>query len=241
MPAPPSLPVRVLVIEDDQRMRSLIERGLREDSFDVEVAADGAIGLARLSSGEHHACVLDCGLPSLDGFAVLESARAAGVRTPVVMLTARDAIDDRVRGLEAGADDYVTKPFAFVELSARLRAVMRRSAPEPRVVMRVGELSLVPATHRVERAGVPVELSHRQFALLELLMRRRGEVISRRVILERVFEYNFDPGTNIVDVHIAQLRRRVDKPGAPSLIETVRGVGYRFYSGAHVDNSEPDT
>jgi len=225
-------PTRVLVIEDDHRLRDLVARGLREDGFDVETVADGVEGLARLTSGEHHACVLDCGLPSLDGFVLLERARAAGARTPVVMLTARDAVADRVRGLELGADDYVTKPFAFTELSARLRAVMRRSTNDARVVMRVGDLTLDPTSHRVERAGLALELSRRQFALLELLMRRRGEVISRRVILEEVFEYSFDPGTNIVDVHIAQLRRRVDRPGEAPLIVTVRGVGYRLEAPA---------
>jgi two-component system OmpR family response regulator len=219
--------MKVLVIEDDPALRRVLERGLAEEGHAVELAADGPGGLARLRAGGFDACVLDVMLPGLDGFAVVEGARAAGVRTPVLMLTARDAVSDRVEGLKRGADDYLVKPFAFAELLARLEALARRAQPVEESLT-AGDLVVDPAAHRAFKDGVELALSARQFALLAFLMRRRGQVVSRAVLLEQVFGYGFDPGTNLVDVHVGNLRGKIDSPGRPSRITTVRGVGYRF-------------
>ncbi len=221
-------PMRLLLVEDDARLGDMLARGLVEEGFAVEQVVDGEAGLARLSAAAHDVCVLDGRLPGLDGLDVLSRARADGVRIPILMLTARDGVPDRVRGLEAGADDYLVKPFAFAELTARLRALVRRGGHGDEGVLRCADLVLDVARHRVERAGVDVALSAKQFALLEILMRRPGEVVSRRAVLDLVFGYGFDPGTNIVDVHVAHLRKKLDRPGEASLIDTVRGVGYRL-------------
>ena len=222
--------LRVLVVEDDAPLGTVVERGLADAGFTVERCADGAAGLASLAHGAFDACVLDGRLPGLGGLDVLAQARAAGVRTPVLMLTARDAVPDRVRGLELGADDYLTKPFAFAELVARVRAITRRGgagAPaEARLAWR--DLALDVPEHRVTRAGAAIDLSAKQFALLEALLRHGRAVASRSMLLREVFGYSFDPGTNIVDVHVAQLRKRIDRAGEASLVETVRGVGYRM-------------
>jgi DNA-binding response OmpR family regulator len=223
--------VRVLLVEDDPKLSRMIARGLGEEGYEVVLAADGETGLQRLLAGGIDACILDVLLPGVDGFAVLEQARAGGAATPILMLTALDAVPDRVRGLNLGADDYLVKPFAFAELLARLSALLRRG-PLPRGrVLRQGPLVLDTTAHRLTVDGAEVALSQRQFALLELLLRRQGEVVSRAVILEEVFGYGFDPGTNVVDVHVANLRQRIDRPGHPSRIETIRGVGYRLRRG----------
>ena len=220
--------MRLLLVEDDAKVARMLVRGLSEEGFAVELARDGAGGLDRLRSGLYDACILDVMLPGVDGFFVLARARAAGVKTPVLMLTARDAVRDRVRGLDQGADDYLTKPFAFAELLARVRALLRRQAPERAATLRCGDLELDVAAHSVTRGGASIGLSQKQFALLEFLMRHPGEVVSRGMILQQVFGYAFDPGTNLVDVHVAHLRQKVDREDAESLIQTVRGVGYRM-------------
>ncbi len=218
----------VLLIEDDEQLAKLIARGLVEEGYDVTAVRDGEAGLERLTGGRFDACVLDVGLPGIDGFAVLERARAAAVATPILVLTAHDGVPDRVRGLKLGADDYLVKPFAFAELFARLEALGRRGAPPRPSVLSCGGLTLDVGTHRVTLDGAELALSPRQFALLECLLRRRGEVVPRATLLEQAFGYRFDPGTNIVEVHVAHLRQKIDRGGAPSLIETVRGVGYRL-------------
>jgi two-component system OmpR family response regulator len=222
--------MRLLVVEDDAALASVLERGLSEAGHRVERVGDGTRALERLRAGELDACVLDVMLPGLDGFSVCEQARAAGVRTPIVMLTARDSVDDRVEGLRRGADDYLVKPFAFAELLARLDAVTRRAPPESSALT-IGDLRLDPAAHRAFLAGHELALSQKQFALLEFLARRRGQVVTRAMVLAEVFGYSFDPGTNLVDVHVGNLRKLIDAPGRPSRITTVRGVGYRFEGG----------
>jgi two-component system OmpR family response regulator len=223
--------VHLLLVEDDPKFAALLARGLVEEGLTVEPVATGTEALDRLRSGRFDVCLLDVMLPDKDGFQVLEQARVARVATPILMLTARDAIPDRVRGLMSGADDYLTKPFAFAELLARLHVIARRKVPGASPArLRAGALELDLATRLVTRAGVPVSLSASQFALLEHLVRHRGEVVSREIFLRDVFGYKFDPGTNIVDVHVSHLRRRIDGGQPPSLIETVRGVGYRVAS-----------
>ncbi len=222
------MPVRVLIIEDDARAARLAERGLTAEGFAVTVAPDGNAGLELLCGQGFDICVLDLQLPGLHGFRVLETARAQGVLTPILIVTSQDAVAERVRGLNLGADDYLTKPYAFEELTARLRALLRRGAAHRAPVLRYQGLELDPASHEVKVRGRRVALSPRQFALLEFLMRHQGEVVPRALILERVWGYTFDTGTNVVEVHIAHLRQQLDRPGGVPLIETVRGVGYRF-------------
>jgi two-component system OmpR family response regulator len=221
------LSMRLLLVEDDAALAGIVARGLTEEGHQVEHVPDGELGLARLRTGGFDACILDVMLPGLDGFAVVERARQSGVRTPVLILTARDAVPDRVAGLRRGADDYLTKPFAFAELLARLEALTRRG-PAASARLTAGDLELDCKAHCATAGGRTLTLSHKQFALLEFFLRRRGEVVTRAMVLEQVFGYSFDPGTNIVDVHVANLRQKIDSPGSPSHITTVRGVGYRF-------------
>jgi len=220
--------VRVLLVEDDAKVARMLTRGLSEEGFGVELARDGQVGLERLQSEPYDVCILDVMLPRLDGFQVLAEARRGQVKTPVLVLTARDAVRDRVRGLDGGADDYLVKPFAFAELLARLRALLRRHGDKRPQPLRCRDLELDPVRHRATRGGALLALSAKQFALLEFLLRHRGEVVSRSMILDQVFGYGFDPGTNLVDVHVANLRQKIDRLGEPSVIETVRGVGYRM-------------
>jgi len=211
-------------------MAGMLERGLSEEGHEVTAVHDGESGLDELRGNKaFDVCVLDIGLPGIDGFAALQAARTEGLVTPILLLTARDAVPDRVRGLQLGADDYLPKPFAFAELLARLEAISRRGRVAPLVTrLRVRDLELDATAHRVTVRGRPVELSARQFSLLELLLRHVGQAVTRTMILELVFGYKFDPGTNIVDVHISNLRQKLDAAGQPSRISTVRGVGYRL-------------
>jgi two-component system OmpR family response regulator len=221
--------VRLLLVEDDLKISRMLERGLGEEGFVVDTATRGGIGSERLRSGKFDVCILDVLLPDIDGFHVLEQARVAGVRTPVLMLTARDAVSDRVRGLTSGADDYLTKPFAFAELLARLHVLLRRGgAGAPTAGLRVGDIELDADGHFAARAGRPLDLSAKQFALLEFLLRHPNQVVSREMILKQVFGYTFDTGTNIVDVHVSHLRQKLDPQGDRPCIRTVRGVGYRL-------------
>jgi two-component system, OmpR family, response regulator len=223
--------VRILVIEDDAALVRLLQRGLVEEGHAVELAQSGPVGLERLLDTDAtrllDACVLDIQLPGLDGLSVLGRARDRGVATPVLILTARDAIPDRVQGLRTGADDYLTKPFAFAELLARLEVIGRRAQPRTSLVTS-GDLSLDAARHHATLAGAPLTLSEKQFALLEFFLRHAGRVVTRAMVLKSVFGYGFEPGTNIVDVHVGHLRQRIDTPGRRSRITTVRGVGYRL-------------
>jgi len=217
-----------LVVEDEVKMAGLLKRGLEEEGYAVAVAPDGQEALWLTSEDTFDAVVLDVMLPDMNGFEVCQQMRAAGRWSPVLMLTARDAVADRVTGLDAGADDYLAKPFSFAELTARLRALVRRGAPERPVVMRLGDLSLDPAAHRVDRRGTSVDLTSREFALLEYLMRHPGEVLTRTRLIEHVWDFAYDGDSNLVDVYIRYLRDKIDRPFGADSIQTVRGAGYRM-------------
>jgi two-component system copper resistance phosphate regulon response regulator CusR len=218
--------MRVLIVEDDAKTAAYLRKGLCEEGFIVDVAPSGGDGLFLARSGPFDAVVLDIMLPGMDGWEMLTSLRREGFATPVVILSARDAVADRVRGLELGADDYLIKPFAFSELVARLRSVLRRGPTRRPDVAQVADLEIDLVAHKVTRAGQKLELTPKEFALLSLLARRRGQALSRTVIAEQVWDMNFDSDTNVVDVHIRRLRVKVDDPFERKLIHTVRGVGY---------------
>jgi heavy metal response regulator len=219
--------MRSLIIEDDQTIADFVARGLREAGFAVDVAADGEAGLELASSEPYDVAIVDLMLPKKDGLSVIDELRRRGRSTPVLILSARRSVDDRVRGLQAGGDDYLTKPFAFAELLARVQALVRRAtrSPEP-TALTVGDLTLDLLTRRVSRGDTPIELRPREFALLEYLMRNAGKVVSKTMILSHVWEYNFDPQTNIVDVLVSRLRDKIDRPFEKKMLQTVRGVGY---------------
>jgi two-component system OmpR family response regulator len=219
--------MRVLLVEDDSTIAEFVENGLREAGFAVERAADGRTGLQKAAAGSYDAAIVDVMLPQMDGLALIDALRAKGVRTPVLILSAKRAVDDRVRGLQAGGDDYLTKPFDFAELLARVQALIRRAtgASEP-TRLTAGDLTLDLLTRRVHRGAKAIELRPREFALLEYLMRNAGRVVSKTSILSHVWGYNFDPNTNVVDVLVSRLRDRIDRPFAEKLLHTVRGVGY---------------
>jgi two-component system copper resistance phosphate regulon response regulator CusR len=218
--------MRVLVVEDEPEVRDLLCRVIRGVSWAVDTAPDGASALAQLSGAEYDLAVLDVGLPDFDGFEVCRRLRRQGDRTPVLVLTARNAVDDRVRGLDAGADDYLAKPFDVAELLARLRALARRPAVTLDPVLSIADLTLDPAGRRAERASTPLLLTAREYALLEYLMRHPRRVMTRAQILAHVWDDNFDPVANAVDVLLGRVRRKVDREGLTPLIHTVRGVGY---------------
>src|SRR5438270_718320 len=218
--------MRILLVEDEIKMARAVRRGLEQEGYGVDVVADGDEALFRATEQDYDAIVLDVMLPGRDGFEVCRTLREGGRWAPVLMLTARDAVEDRIRGLDAGADDYLVKPFAFGELLARLRALIRRGPQERPAVLEVGDVTLDPAAHRVTRAGQSVELSAREFALLEYLMRNPGDVLTRRQILEHVWDYNYDGLSNVVDVYVGYLRKKLERPFGRPLIRTIRGVGY---------------
>jgi two-component system OmpR family response regulator len=223
--------MRVLVVEDEVRMAALLRRGLSEEGYAVDVAGDGREAVWRATEFTYDALVLDVLLPELDGFEVCRRLRADGCWVPVVMLTARGDVADRVRGLDAGADDYLAKPFSFAELFARLRALIRRGAPERPTVLAAGDLRLDPAGRRAWRGETELPLSSREFALLEYLLRHAGQVVTRTMILEHVWDVAYDPVSNVVDQYIAYLRRKIDRPFGVTQLETVRGAGYRLLAG----------
>jgi two-component system OmpR family response regulator len=224
--------MRVLVIEDDQRMASTLRRGLEEEGFAVDVALNGIDGAWYAGENEYDAIILDIGLPGMDGFAVLDTLRAEQQWAPVLVLTARDAVEDRVRGLDLGADDYLTKPFAFAELLARLRAVRRRGVRERPAILRVGDLSLDPAGRDVRRGDCPIELTAKEYSLLECFMRSPGQVLSRSDLVAHVWDFAFDGDSNVVEVYVGYLRRKIDRPFGRRTLETVRGSGYRLREDA---------
>jgi DNA-binding response OmpR family regulator len=218
--------MRVLVVEDEYRMAGHIARALSEEAWAVDVAHDGERALELARAYQYDAIVLDLMLPKLDGLAVCRELRQGGNRTPVLILSARDMVEDRVRGLDAGADDYLVKPFAVEELMARLRALLRRRDREPAPVLRVGDLELDPATRTVRRGGREISLTPREYAVLAYLMRRPGVVHTRTMIAEHVWEFSLDHASNVVDVYVKHLRDKIDDPDGPSFIQSVRGVGY---------------
>lgn len=218
--------MRVLLVEDQTKLARAVRRGLQQEGYAVDVAATGDDGLHLATEVDYDAVVLDVMLPGLDGFEVCRRMRVQGRWAPVLMLTARDGVADRVTGLDVGADDYLIKPFALRELLARLRALVRRGAGERPAVLTVGSLRLDPAAHTVSRDGQPVELSAREFALLEFFMRHPGEVVTRTQVLEHVWDFNYEGLSNVVDVYVGYLRRKLEQPFGRPLLRTVRGVGY---------------
>lgn len=218
--------MRILVVEDHEKVAQFIVKGLREERFAVDLATSGTDGLSMACVGDYDVMVLDVLLPGRNGYDVVTELRARGVGTPVLMLTARAQVEDRVRGLDAGADDYLTKPFAFAELLARVRALIRRRERDVPSPLTVADLSLDPVSHEVRRAGQRIDLTSREYAVLEFLMRNRGRVVTRTSMIEHVWDMHFDSDTNLVDVYIRHLRAKLDDPFQLKLIHTVRGVGY---------------
>ncbi|MDO8186068.1 response regulator transcription factor [Conexibacter sp. JD483] len=224
--------MRVLVVEDEPKLRAAIRRGLSEDGLVCDVAERGEDALWMAGSSAYDAIVLDVMLPGIDGFETCRRLRADEVWAPVVFLTARDAVHDRIAGLDLGGDDYVTKPFSLAELSARLRALARRGPVKRPSLLRAGELTLDPATRRVARAETEIDLSMREFALLEAFMRRPGEVLERHQLLDLAWGGDYENRSNVVDVYVRYLREKIDRPFGAETIETVRGVGYRLRGGS---------
>ena len=224
--------MRILVVEDEKKLANLLARGLREEGYAADLADRGEEALWMAHAVSYDAIVLDVMLPGLDGFAVCRRLRQEGVWSPVLMLTARDEVDDRVVGLDAGADDYLTKPFSFEELLARLRSLTRRAPVERPPVLAVGGLLLDPAAHRAWRGDTELDLSAKEFALLELFMRRPGAVLTRGRLLEGAWDIAFESRSNVVDVYVRYLREKIDRPFGCDSIETVRGVGYRLKADA---------
>jgi two-component system, OmpR family, response regulator len=220
--------MRVLVVEDEVKMAALVRRGLGEMGFSAEIAGTGEEGIAMARDTKYDAIVLDVLLPGIDGFTTCREMRDNGTWAPVLMLTARGTVEDRVAGLDGGADDYLTKPFSFAELGARLRALIRRGKTERSAMLEVGDLRLDPATHEVFRGSTAIELSAREFAVLEAFMRRPGFVLSRLQLIEQAWDYDYEHRSNIIDVYIRYLREKIDRPFGVTSIETVRGAGYRL-------------
>jgi two-component system, OmpR family, response regulator len=220
--------MRVLIVEDEPKMAGLIRRGLREEGYAADIAGRGEEALWMAGATDYDAIVLDVLLPGSNGFDICRELRRSGIWSPVLMLTARDSVDDRVAGLDAGADDYLTKPFSFVELLARLRALARRPPLERPTVLEVGDLKLNPATHQAWRGDSEVELSTKEFRILEAFMRRPGQVLSRLHLLEHCWDYGYENRSNVVDVYVRYLREKIDRPFGRKSIETVRGAGYRL-------------
>lgn len=222
--------MRILVVEDEKRISDFVERGLTGAGYQVDVAEDGKTAIEKMHSVDYDLLILDLMLPDIDGLEVLEKSRNRKVSPPVLILSARGDVDDRVKGLELGADDYLVKPFAFVELLARVRALLRRGQPLAEKLV-IGDLTLDALRRKVSRAGDPIELAPKEFAILEFLMRNRGKPLSRTMIVEHVWDMEYDGLTNIVDVYIRHLRSKIDDKYPEKLIQTVRGIGYMLDSG----------
>jgi two-component system, OmpR family, response regulator len=220
--------MRALVVEDESKMAALLRRGLQEEGYAVDVASTGEDGAWLGNENDYDVILLDAMLPDIDGFEVCRRLRAAGRWSPVLMLTARDGVQDRVAGLDAGADDYLTKPFSFDELFARIRALLRRGPSERPTVLEVGDLVLDPAKRRVTRGTAAIDLTPKEFAMLELFLRHPGEALTRTRILEHVWDFAYEGDSNVVDVYVRYLRKKLDRPFGRRSIETVRGVGYRL-------------
>ncbi len=224
--------MRVLIIEDDRETAQFLQKSLKESGHVAEVALDGVSGLAMAEAGGFDVLIVDRMLPLKDGLSIVQARRAAGDRTPVLILSALGQVDDRVKGLRAGGDDYLTKPYAYAELLARVEALVRRNVPEEQTTRYViADLVLDRLSHKVTRAGQALTLQPREFRLLEYLMRHAGQVVTRTMLLENVWDYHFDPQTNVIDVHISRLRTKIDKGFDPPLLHTVRGSGYMIRAG----------
>lgn len=217
--------MRLLLIEDDPKIAEFVTRGLQQAGFEVDHSPDGIAGLEMARKGEYGVAIVDLMLPGLDGLTLIERLRCGGVQTPVLVLSAKRSVDDRVKGLQTGCDDYLTKPFAFAELLARVNALLRRSFDEP-PRLQIADLVVDRVRRRVERSGVEIDLPPREFSVLEYLLRNAGRVVSKIELLEHVWNYRFDPQTNVVDVLVCRLRNKVDRGFQPALIRTIRGVGY---------------
>ena len=225
--------MRLLVIEDDRETASFLQKSLRESGHATDCAEDGELGLAMARDGDYDILIVDRMLPGLDGLALVRKLREEGNRTPVLILSALGEVDDRVKGLRAGGDDYLTKPYAYTELLARIEALARRRVPEEQQTRYVvGDLVLDRLSHRVTRAGEPIALQPREFRLLEYLMKHAGQVVTRTMLLENVWDYHFDPQTNVIDVHVSRRRAKSDKSFDKPLLHTVRGAGYMVRDGA---------
>ncbi len=220
--------MRILIVEDEVKVAAFVRQALEEEGHAVDVALDGETGLRFALNGTYDLILLDWLLPKRDGLEVCRAVRKAGCSVPVLMLTARDAVQDRITGLDTGADDYLAKPFALGELLARTRALLRRGLPSAPAVLQVGDLTLDPSTRRVQRGAQEIELSAKEYSLLEYLMRQAGRTVSRTMITDHVWDFDFDSGTNVVDVYINYLRNKIDRQAEQKLIQTVRGVGYRL-------------
>lgn len=223
--------MRLLVVEDDLNLARFIQKGLQEERYAVDVAADGEAGLLLATVNPYDLIILDIMLPKLDGLKVCNRLRNERMTTPILLLTARESVEDKVSGLDSGADDYLTKPFAFAELLARVRALLRRNSAQPAGRLKADGLELDPVSHRVWRAGQEIPLTNKEFALLEYLLRNADQVLTRTAIIEHVWDIHYDSMTNIVDVHIRALRAKIDRDFDPPLIHTVRGVGYVLKTG----------
>lgn len=218
--------MRLLVVEDEKKVASFIKKGLEEEHYAVDVAEDGEMGLYMTETNDYDLIVLDLMIPKIDGWELLRRIRANQNNVPILILTARDSVEDRVRGLNGGCDDYLTKPFAFAELLARIRALLRREKLEKEPMLKVGDLTLSLVTHRVMRKGKEIELTSKEYALLEYFMRNPDRILTRAMIAEHVWDYHFDSTTNVIDVYVNYLRKKIDKDFEPKLIHTIRGVGY---------------
>ncbi|RQW87893.1 MAG: DNA-binding response regulator [Geobacter sp.] len=218
--------MKILVVEDEKKVASFIKRGLEEEKYEVDVAYDGEEGCQKILDGAYSLIILDVMLPKKDGFAVVKEMRMKKLQTPVLMLTAKDTVEDIVAGLNSGSDDYLTKPFAFAELLARVRALLRRSEQERGAEIRFADLRLDPVTHKVWRNDKEIDLTAKEYSLLEFFMRNPNQVLTRTTIAENVWDYIFDSFTNIIDVYVNYLRKKIDRDADKKLIHTVRGVGY---------------
>ena len=218
--------MRILVVEDEKKVASFLKKGLEEEYYAVDCAYDGEEALYMVEANDYDLMILDIMLPKIDGLEVLQGVRDKGFPLPVLMLTAKDSVEDVVKGLDVGGDDYLTKPFAFAELLARVRALLRRKGREPAGKLQVADLVLDPVTHAVSRGGQEIELTAKEYTLLEYLMRQVNRVVTRTMISEHVWDYHFDPMTNVIDVYVNHLRKKVDLDSSQRLIHTIRGVGY---------------
>jgi heavy metal response regulator len=218
--------VRILIVEDEKKVAGFIKKGLEEETYAVDVAYDGEEGFHLAAMNEYDMIILDLMLPKMDGLEVLTRLRDKKVSTPILLLTAKDAVEDKVTGLNKGADDYLTKPFAFSELLARIRSLLRRGQAETQTELKVGDLILDMVSHKVSREGEEIELTGKEYSLLEYFMRNEGKVLTRTMIAEHVWDYNFDTFTNVIDVYVNHLRKKIDKKYPAKLLHTLRGVGY---------------